>query len=258
MDFFGSNTLAIMSGLGGLFLVLGVISIILLMLGLIAVAVFIKTRKVLIPSATLFIVDLLEVPLKRILWIFRSDEEFLDRMAIEIRNRIYRNQFLKTPYHERMLFLPQCLRNPKCPAALTPEGIMCVNCGRCGIGRIKEEAEKLGYRVFIAPGSTLIKRMVKKYRPKAILGVGCFMEVKEGSKMVASINLPVQGIILKSDGCVDTRADIIELMETLKSEIHIKDYRIEDDPLYLTTAQEIAGMWNGLVSVDVKVRKVKK
>ena len=41
------------------------------------------------------------------------------------------------------------------------------------------------------PGSSFIKRMVKKYRPQAIIGVGCLSEVKEGIDMADKLGLPV-------------------------------------------------------------------
>ena len=61
--------------------------------------------------------------------------------------------------------MPQCLRSVQCPAKLTPEGIMCIDCGRCGIGEAKRYAEGMGYKFFVVPGSSFIKRIIKKYRP---------------------------------------------------------------------------------------------
>jgi len=67
--------------------------------------------------------------------------------------------------------------------------------------------EGIGYRVFIVPGSTFIKRMVKKYHPRAIIGVGCLMEVKEGIDMADRIGLIAIGVVNFKDGCVETVAD---------------------------------------------------
>jgi len=64
--------------------------------------------------------------------------------------------------------------------------------------------EKMGYRIFIVPGSSFIKRMVKKYRPKAILGVGCLSEVKEGIDMADKMGLIVMGVVTLKEGCVET------------------------------------------------------
>ena len=71
---------------------------------------------------------------------------------------------------DRFIFMPQCVRSTECPAKLTPEGIKCVNCGRCSVGEAKKYAEGLGYRFFIVPGSSFIKRIIKKYRPQSHSG----------------------------------------------------------------------------------------
>jgi hypothetical protein len=79
-----------------------------------------------------------------------------------------------------MVFMPQCLRNKNCPARLTSEGIKCVECGQCVISTVKKKAEGLGYKFFIVPGGSFIRRIAREHRPKAIVGVACRPEVKEG------------------------------------------------------------------------------
>lgn len=249
MEFFGAN-LVYLTGLG--LIALLVVLTGLVMLGLAAVVLFWRTRRILIPSVTLFVLDFLEVPIKYLLWLFRIEENVVESMIVDIRNRLYKNAFSKIPYNERLLFLPQCLRHPDCPAPLTFEGIQCKSCGRCGIFRIKHLAESLGYGVFIAPGSTIVKRMVKKYRPKAVLGVGCSMEVREGSAKMASYGLPVHGIILLRDGCVDTRIDVVKLIEKIKT--NSKNYSIENDPDAFEMATEISELWEERMPTDLEIK----
>jgi len=72
----------------------------------------------------------------------------------------------------------------------------------------------MGYRVFVVPGSSFIKRMVKKYRPKAIIGVGCLSEVKEGIDMADKMGLVAMGVVTAKEGCVETFvswADVYEM-----------------------------------------------
>jgi len=82
-----------------------------------------------------------------------------------------------------------------------------VSQSECTVGENSAWLEGLGYRVFIVPGSTFIKRMVKKYRPKAIIGVGCLMEVKDGIDMSDRIGITAIGVVNFKDGCVETVAD---------------------------------------------------
>ncbi len=71
-----------------------------------------------------------------------------------------------------------------------------MGCGRCDVGDAKKFAEGLGYRFFVVPGSSFIKRIIKKYRPEAIIGVGCQLEIKEGLDLCHSHDIPARGVPL--------------------------------------------------------------
>ncbi|MDQ1313007.1 MAG: DUF116 domain-containing protein [Methanothrix sp.] len=150
---------------------------------------------------------LLEDVIKALFWVARADDSIMNDVGVRLRNYINTKKFLNTPYEKRFIFIPQCLRSVQCPAKLTPEGIMCVNCGRCGIGEAKKYAEGMGYKLFIVPGSSFIKRIIKKYRPGAIVGVGCHMEIKEGLDLCHSHGIPARGVPLSTSGCVATSID---------------------------------------------------
>jgi hypothetical protein len=142
-----------------------------------------------------------------------EDREMLS-FFINLHNTMSKSAFERVPIAERAIFLPQCLRSARCPAHLTPEGLKCQSCGQCTIGQMHLLLEEMGYRVFVVPGSSFIKRMVKKYRPKAIIGVGCLSEVKEGIDIANKIDLVAMGIVTTKEGCVETLvnwADVYEI-----------------------------------------------
>lgn len=201
--------------LGVLMLLAGLITIIMVIVGLVAIIVFLSTRKVLLPRITLFILNLLEGPISYIVGLFVNDD-VVSRMIVDIRNDLFAERFRAIPYDKRFLFLPHCLRHNDCPARSSYDGIKCVECGRCPIGEIKKEAERLGYKVFIVPGGSLLKAIVKKHKPRAVFGVGCVMEVKEGAEKMASYGLPVQGLLLDKDGCMNTIVNVKELLKRLR------------------------------------------
>ena len=132
-----------------------------------------------------------------------EDREML-AFFIKLHNTMNAAEFERIPVESRAIFMPQCLRSSKCPAHLTPEGLKCRNCGQCEVGEARVLLERMGYKVFIVPGSSFIKRMVKKYRPKAILGIGCLSEVKEGIDMADKMGLIVMGVVTLKEGCVET------------------------------------------------------
>jgi hypothetical protein len=160
-------------------------------------------------------ISLLESVIKALFRFARADDSIVDDVGVRLRNYINRKKFLRIPRSERFIFMPQCVRSTECPAKLTPEGIRCVNCGRCNVGEAKRLAEGLGYRFFVVPGSSFIKRIIKKYGPSAIIGVGCQMEIKEGLDLCHSHDIPAIGIPLSQAGCVSTTLDWDKFYDTI-------------------------------------------
>jgi len=144
------------------------------------------------------------------------DDRELTSFSIRLRNQMNQGLFSRVPVDRRAVFLPQCLRSAACPAALTTEGLVCVRCMRCDIGRHIDQLEGEGCRVFIVPGSSFIKRMIKKYRPMAIVGVGCLLEVKEGLEMTDGIGMPAIGVVTEREGCVETTLQWERLLEAVR------------------------------------------
>lgn len=187
------------------------------------VAIFLKTNKMLFPGLMLILVGSLESPLKAFFRLLRIESFNVDKTLIQLRNRLFKASFSSVPPKERVLFLPQCLRNMECPAKLGVNGIMCTPCEKeCAVGEIKKEAEELGYKVFIATGGGLVKRIISNSRPKAVVGVACGPEVKLGSDMLSKYKVPGEGVMLLRDGCVNTIVDMVELREILRQGVPTK------------------------------------
>ena len=155
-----------------------------------------------------------------------EDSDFL-KIIVTLQNTLNRKAFMAVPVSSRAVFFPQCLRSNACPAHLHDEGLKCRECGLCRVGEGKRLLEGLGYRVFIVPGSSFIKRMIKRYRPRAIIGVGCLLEVKEGIEMSSQIDIIAMGIVNASDGCVETSADWDQLYRTALLGIDLNDVPAE-------------------------------
>ncbi|MFA5331379.1 MAG: DUF116 domain-containing protein [Methanoregula sp.] len=156
---------------------------------------------------------LLEGNMKAFFRLLGLEEREMLNFVIKIHNTMNTSTFSQVPVEHRAVFLPQCLRSAKCPAHLTPEGLKCMNCKQCTVGEAQILLEKLGYRIFIVPGSSFITRMVKKYHPKALIGVGCLSEVKEGLDMADKIGLISMGVVTLKEGCVETLVDWQDLYE---------------------------------------------
>jgi uncharacterized protein len=141
----------------------------------------------------------------------------IDPDIIKCVNEIFKDEFKKIPYPKRAIFLPHCLRARDCPAKLSSDdGILCISCGGCKCGEIKNLSEGMGYHFFIVPSAAFIKRIVLKYRFNGIYGVICDNDVKEiireekisskGGKL-NNMNIIPQGFKLKTSNCSKNTVD---------------------------------------------------
>ena len=146
------------------------------------------------------------------------DEKELFQLYVETKNKTSRSEFAATPYTERILFLPQCLRSKDCPAKLTEFGYECQACGRCRIEEVIQEAKRLGYKdVFILPGGSVVTKIFAKEKPNACLGVACLKELMLGSFACEKFGIAAQGVPLLRDGCVNTDVN----WKTLNDHMHL-------------------------------------
>ena len=203
--------------LGWALLIVLAISIVVILISLLLLAYSFRTGHFLFPNLLVAGISFFESPLRAILRVLNVDDARMDLIAIRLKNRAMYPSFRKVPFERRAIFLPQCLRSTSCPAVLSPEGIKCRGCGACGISRAHEEAQRLGYMIFVVPGSSFIMRMIQKYRPDAIIGVGCTYEVRDGLDMMHRHRIPAIGVLLDRSGCVNTNVDWDRLFSVMNA-----------------------------------------
>ncbi|MEF8874836.1 MAG: DUF116 domain-containing protein [Candidatus Thermoplasmatota archaeon] len=155
--------------------------------------------------------------LKSFLYRMDLDEETYDRVYVNLKNNALDDKVSKVKFEDRIVLLPQCLRDPDgCEAEMGEYGYNCMNCGKCEIDEIKSKAEELGYEdVYIVPGSSMAKNVLKKKDPGAVIAVACHSELVEGFEASHVYGIPMQGVPLLKSGCVDTDADLAEVEEKL-------------------------------------------
>ncbi len=206
----GQITLLILVGL----LVLGLVLAVL-------IAFSIRTGRMAFPRLFLAGMALVEGVIRALCGLLGIEDKELTEFVVRLHNRLNQGKFDSIPAKNKAIFLPQCLRSAKCPAHLTPEGLICERCMLCGIGRSIDKLEAQGYRVHIVPGSTFIKRIVKAEKPKAIIGVGCHMEVKEGLMLADRLGLVAMGVITLKDGCIETLVNWTELNDLADGNLNL-------------------------------------
>jgi hypothetical protein len=154
--------------------------------------------------------------LKRSLRLIGLKPENVEKLYLDFKNDYYRERFRVIEPENKIIFLPQCLRQITCKAALDEEGYHCVNCSaECKVSAIKTKAEGLGYRVFVCPGGSMITKIVLKYRPKAIMGVACIKEIIMAGEDAEQARIPYQAVELLKTGCVATDVDVEHVFSLL-------------------------------------------
>ena len=152
--------------------------------------------------------------LKNTLKFLGIEESNIDKLYVELKNDMNRDSFSKTDSAKKAVFIPQCLRKPGCKAELNEDGYKCIECNKnkCKVYKIKKMSEPLGYRFFIVPGGSMVEKLIVKYKPEAVLGVGCINELVMAME---GIPIPTQGVELTKDGCVATDVNLKEVKKVL-------------------------------------------
>lgn len=173
--------------------------------------------KLMFPKLLLLALNLTYQPTKNIMKFFKCDELFVDRVSITLRNRLNINSFKKLNAKDLIVILPHCLRAKNCPAKLGSSGLSCIKCGKCSVGIFEEICERKGIGIYIVPGSTFIKRVIKQRPFKGVICVACPVDLNQALMFLS--NYITQGVYLLNDGCINTRVnenEVIYLLNTVK------------------------------------------
>lgn len=201
--------------LGKVFVLIFILVIIGIGLALLLGAYSFSRHKILFPGFVLFMLYLFYGPAKWICRRFSIRDTIVDEILVELRNALMLEKFQKTK-GRKVVFLPQCLRHPGCKARCDPiDGYLCKKCGKCDIGTICEAADKYGFKVFVIPGGSFVKKILKVHKPESCIGVACYPELSESMQGVAAY-MPVQGICLLKDGCFNTEANVEEIIRKME------------------------------------------
>ena len=201
--------------LGQLVVFIAILILILFVIVLILGLLIARKNKIKFPRFILFVVDLLYSPFKTIAHLLKLDDDLIDDISIKVRDDVNKEKFRKIPAEKTLIFLPHCLRHRDCPATLQKEGLNCTECGLCSIGVIKKKAEPLGYKLYIVPGSSFVKKIVMENKFKAVIGVACHEDLNQ-MMMLLSDFYP-QGILLEKTGCFETKVNVKKVFEKIDS-----------------------------------------
>lgn len=219
-------TINVYTLLGQVIVILFIILLILISITLILGYYLIRRNKLIFPSLLLFTHSLTYPAIKRILIYLKFNDLIIDQIGIDLRNKVNHDKFSKLDAKDVIMVLPHCLRATNCPAILGESGIECVCCGKCCIGTIKKISNEKGIDVYIVPGSTFIKNVIKKRSFKGVIGVACPVDLNVSMTSLESFT--PQGVYLLKDGCINTIVDVDEVIDLINITQPHTNYKKED------------------------------
>ncbi len=171
------------------------------------------TRNVRLAGFFANILDFFYLPIKSIFYKY-SETEKLERWMVSLKNMAHRSGFEKTKH--RLLLAPHCMRALDCPAASTKFGIECISCGKCIFSKIKEDAERFNYTLYIVAGSSYIRHIVKKESADGALLLACNYELNKVMRSLKRKNIVTYGVPLLNDGCYATEIDYDNMIKVVE------------------------------------------
>jgi hypothetical protein len=198
---------------GQIVFVIVLVILALLSLTLILGKLLLKEDKLVFPRLLLFTIDMFYGLFKKFSENVGVDAKIVDQIGVEVRNSVNEKYFKKIEPQDKILVLPHCLRHTDCEAKLESSGLVCTDCNRCVIGVLKNKGEDMGFKVFIIPGSTFLKKILEKNDFKAVLGVACYQDLN--LSMMKLSKFSCQGVPLLKDGCINTKVDAKAVLEKM-------------------------------------------
>ncbi len=203
--------------------IVGIISTIILLLLLILILtggvlgyILLTKNKLILPKLFLYIMDNYHSILLKAYSLIGTEETFY-RVGVELYNKYYEEDFKKAK--KKVMVVPHCMRDLKCPAKLGRDGIQCVFCKLCPLGDIIKKANEKNIDLYIVPGSTFLKRVLKEKKPDGVFGVACPADLFYVMNSLSRKGMPCQGQLLLTDGCICTKLNIKELLDRMEEYI---------------------------------------
>ena len=196
---------------------IALVAIVVVSIFLVILALFMSraslTRNVRLAGFFANILDFFYLPIKSIFYKY-SETEKLERWMVSLKNMAHRSGFEKTKH--RLLLAPHCMRALDCPAASTKFGIECISCGKCIFSKIKEDAERFNYTLYIVAGSSYIRHIVIKESADGALLLACNYELNKVMRSLKRKNIVTYGVPLLNDGCYATEIDYDNMIKVME------------------------------------------
>ncbi|NLK20952.1 MAG: DUF116 domain-containing protein [Epulopiscium sp.] len=148
------------------------------------------------------------------------DKGLINQFFIQMNNIFVEALKLKGHPGDILILAPHCIQHSSCNIKITSDPMACTQCGKCKVASLKELKNKYGYKLSIATGGTLARRVVKEYHPKYIIAIACERDLISGILDISGI--PVYGILndCPNGPCINTTVNIKKVEDAIKKYNH--------------------------------------
>lgn len=142
------------------------------------------------------------------------------RSFIQVNNELTKRKGCVYSPERLLVLLPHCLQNSECPLRLSHTIDACKRCGRCPISGLLTLRDAYGFRIAVATGGTIARRIVVQARPDIIIAVACERDLTSGIQDTHP--LPVYGILNeRPEGpCTNTLVPLDRVEHALRAFVH--------------------------------------
>lgn len=121
------------------------------------------------------------------------DRNTVRRSFIKVNNELVLADAPRVPPARLLLLLPHCVQASACGRRISLAPDNCGRCGQCQMGALLDLRDRLGFRLALATGGTIARRIVVELRPRCIVAVACERDLTSGIQ--DSYPLPVFGVL---------------------------------------------------------------
>jgi hypothetical protein len=115
-----------------------------------------------------------------------------------------------------LMLAPHCIQRSDCPHRLTTDVERCERCGRCPVSGLLKLRDSYGFKLCVATGGTIARRIVVELRPRLIIAIACERDLSSGIQ--DCYPLPVFGLPNERPcgPCRDTLVSLTRLEELVR------------------------------------------
>ncbi len=134
-------------------------------------------------------------------------DEYLGFAMVWLGNAFWRQRFLATPFHRRLLLLPENVQHIEdCDSLLHVTDTDIGECAACAISAYRNMAEDLGYTVLMTASATAVLKTILEGQLEGIIGIANLDELEKANEKVLVVRIPSYAIPLnqsQSGACLD-------------------------------------------------------